>query len=51
LVGYKLVEMIPDRGFGLLFKLVPIIFVVAAFGYLKVNPFKINTELTLEGGE
>ena len=51
LVGYKLVEMIPDRDFGLLSKLVPIVFIVAAFSYLKVNPFKINTELRLEGGE
>lgn len=51
LLGYKLVEMIPDRDFGFLFKLVPILFIVAAFGYLKVNPFKINAELRLEGGE
>jgi len=51
LLGYKLFEMIPDRDFGLLFKLIPILFVVAAFGYIKVNPFKINTELALEGGE
>jgi hypothetical protein len=51
LLGYKLVEMIPDRDFGLLFKFVPILFVVAAFGYLKENPFKINANLKLEGGE
>jgi hypothetical protein len=51
LLGYKLVEMIPDRDFGLLFKLVPILFIVAAFCYLKENPFKINAELKLEGGE
>ena len=51
LVGYKLVEMIPDRSFGLLFRLVPIVFIIVAFRYLKVNPFKINTELRLEGGE
>src|SRR6185295_8473616 len=30
LVGYKLVAMIPDRDFGVLFKLVPIVFIVAA---------------------
>jgi predicted anti-sigma-YlaC factor YlaD len=51
LLGYKLIEMIPDRDFGLLFKLVPVLFVVAAFGYLKENPFKINAHLRLEGGE
>ena len=51
LLGYKLVEMIPDRDFGLLFKLVPIFFIVAGFRYLRLNPFKINTELTLENGD
>jgi len=49
LLGYRLVEMIPDRHFGILFKLVPILFVMAAFSYLRENPFKINSELTLEG--
>jgi hypothetical protein len=50
LLGYRLVEMIPDRHFGLLFKLVPVILVIAAFSYLRENPFKINTQLTIEGG-
>jgi predicted anti-sigma-YlaC factor YlaD len=49
LVIYKLLEMIPERDLGLLFKLVPLLFVIAAFGYVKENPFKINLELTLEG--
>jgi len=49
LLGYRLVEMIPDRHFGILFKLVPILLVMAAFSYLRENPFKINSELTLEG--
>ncbi len=49
LLGYRLVEMIPDRHFGFLFKLVPILLVMAAFSYLRENPFKINSELTLEG--
>jgi len=48
LVAYKLFEMIPERELGLLFKLVPLILVVALFGFLKENPFKINTELALE---
>jgi predicted anti-sigma-YlaC factor YlaD len=50
LLGYRLLEMIPDRHFGILFKLVPVLLVVAAFSYLRENPFKINTELKLEGG-
>jgi len=51
LIGYKLIEMVPDDNFGLWFKLLPIIFIAAAFGYLKENPFKINTQLRLESGE
>jgi hypothetical protein len=51
LLCYKLFEMIPERNFGLLFKLMPILLMLAFFGYLKVNPFKINPELRLEGGE
>jgi anti-sigma factor RsiW len=49
LLGYRIVELIPDRDFGFLFKLVPVVFVIAAFSYLKENPFKINAELRLEG--
>jgi predicted anti-sigma-YlaC factor YlaD len=48
LVVYKLLEMLPERDFGLAFKIVPLVFVVALFGLLKENPFKINTELVLE---
>jgi len=49
LLSYRLVQMIPDRDFGLLFKLVPLLFVIAAFSYLRENPFKIHPELRLEG--
>ncbi len=49
LVAYKLLEMLPVRDFGFSFKLVPVIFTVALFYLLKENPFKINTELKLEG--
>jgi hypothetical protein len=49
LLGYRLVEMIPDRHLGFLFKLVPVLFVIAAFSYLRENPFQINSQLTLEG--
>lgn len=45
LVAYKLLEMLPERDFGLAFKLVPLVFVVALFVFLKENPFKINAEL------
>jgi hypothetical protein len=49
LLGYRLLELIPDRDFSFLFKLVPVLLVIAAFGYLRENPFKINCELRLEG--
>ena len=49
LVIFKLLEMIPERDLGFLFKLVPLLFVIGVFGYFKENPFKINLELTLEG--
>ena len=49
LLGYRLIEMISDRHFGLLFRLVPILLVMIAFSYVRENPFTINSELTLEG--
>jgi len=49
LLGYCLLEIVPNRHLGLLFKLVPILLVIAAFSYLRENPFRINTQLTLEG--
>ena len=49
LLGYRLLELIPDRDFSFLFKFVPVLFVIAAFGYLRENPFKINSKLSLEG--
>lgn len=49
LLGYRLLELIPDRDFSFLFKFVPVILVIAAFSYLRENPFKINCELSLEG--
>lgn len=49
LLGYRLLEIVPDRHLGLLFKFVPILLVIAVFSYLRENPFKINTQLTLEG--
>ena len=49
LLGYRLVELLPDRDLVWLFKLLPVIFIVAAFSYLRENPFKINAELRFEG--
>jgi len=48
LVAFRLLEMLPDRDFGLAFKLVPLIFVVALFVLIRENPFRINSELVLE---
>lgn len=49
LFGYKLILMLPERDPGIWFRLLPVIFVIAVFTYLKENPFKINCELKLEG--
>jgi hypothetical protein len=51
LLGYKLFETISERDLGMLFKLAPIALIIAAFAYLKENPFKINSELKLEEEE
>ena len=48
LVSSKLLEMLPARDFGLAFKIVPLVFVVALFVFLKENPFKISAELGSE---
>ncbi len=48
LVVYKLAEMLPANDLGFAFKIVPFVFVVALFVFLKENPFRINTELILE---
>ena len=48
LVGYKLLEIIPDWNFGLIFNLLPLVFVAAIFVFLRENPFKINTEIMPE---
>ena len=48
LAAIKLLEMIPERDFGWILKLAPFVVVVVMFGFLKENPFKINTELIPE---
>ena len=49
LLSFKLAEMLPQADLGLIFKLVPVLLVLAVFGYLKENPFRINASLRLEG--
>jgi hypothetical protein len=49
LIIYKLLEMIPAQDMGFLFKFIPVVFIAALFYFFKENPFKINTELKLEG--
>ena len=49
LLGYRLVEILPDRDLIWWFKLLPMILVTAAFIYLRENPFKVNAELRFEG--
>lgn len=48
LVIYKLLEMLPAREPGMVFKLVPLVIVALLFVLIKENPFRINTELVLE---
>ena len=48
LVIYKLLEMIPERDFGWALRLAPFILIAVLFGFLKENPFRINSELILE---
>jgi anti-sigma factor RsiW len=49
LFGYKLFILTLNASPSLWSKLVPVILMIAVFGYLKANPFKINAELTLKG--
>ena len=49
LFGYKILLLIFQASPSLWSKLVPVILVIAVFGYLRSNPFKINCELTLKG--
>lgn len=48
LVAYKLIELVPYETPGHFLKIAPVIMAVALFIFLKENPFKINTELTME---
>jgi predicted anti-sigma-YlaC factor YlaD len=48
LAALKLLEMLSARDLGWALKLAPLVLVIALFGFLKENPFKINTELIPE---
>jgi anti-sigma factor RsiW len=49
LFGYKILLLIFQASPSFWSKLVPVILVIAVFGYLRSNPFKINFDLTLKG--
>ena len=49
LLGYWLLELIPQLDLGMMFKVVPVLIAIAIFFYVKENPFKINAQLRLEG--
>ena len=48
LLGYKLVEIVPDEDPGMALKLVPLVIFAALMIFIRENPFKINSELVLE---
>ena len=48
LLGYKLLEMVPEEDPGMLIKVAPLVIFGALMLFLKENPFKINSELVLE---
>jgi hypothetical protein len=49
LFGYKILLLGLQLTPSLWSKLVTVVLVIAIFSYLRANPFKINSELTLEG--
>ncbi len=48
LVGSKLFDMLPEHDPGFAIKLVPLLIAVILFVLIRENPFRVNTELTLE---
>ncbi len=49
LAACKLIDLMPGWEFSLLVKLLPLIAIAAAFFCIRINPFKINPDLKLEG--
>jgi hypothetical protein len=48
LLVFKLVEMLPEANPGWAIQLAPLIIFGALLVFIRENPFRINTELTLE---
>ena len=48
LVTYKVIEMIAANPPVFLFNLVPLVLMFALFAVIKENPFRINSELSME---
>ena len=49
LLCFRVTEMLPERAPGLYVKALPVLLAAAAFAYLRENPFRVDTELKLEG--
>ena len=49
LVACKLIDKMGGLGLPLFVRVLPLILVVAGFSWMRVNPFKIDPELELEG--
>ena len=49
LFGYKFFMLLLDAAPSVWSKVIPVFLMIVIFTYLKANPFKINSELTLKG--
>jgi hypothetical protein len=49
LAAYRIILAINGHDLGVSFKLVPFVLLIAVFVYLKENPFKVNSNLRLQG--
>ena len=49
LAGYRIILAMTDQDLGFSFKLVPVALLIAVFLYLKENPFRVNSNLRLQG--
>lgn len=48
LVGSKLFDMLPENDPGLVIKFVPLVIAILFFVLIRENPFRLNSDLTLE---
>lgn len=51
LLAYKLAVFVPDREFGLWVEIIPLAVAVVFFFALRENPFRVNAELRIPGGD